>query len=152
MMMKLFLWYGWPTKGVQPYFQSDHSANHRHAASTVWSCAGPEFRLSWMKLCRNDNHYITTLNYPTPLYYTTSRHYTTLRHYTTALIWPKFGSSALSVTRYHGQLSPCTISETNDLILRKLTDRRTDRQMDDRWTESDFIGCCQTNVERTKSK
>ena len=109
------------------FFQSDHSANHWHAASTVWSCAGPEFRLSWMKLCRNDNHYITTLNYPTPLYYTTSRHYTTLRHYTTALIWPKFGPSALSVTRYHSQLSPCTISENDDPILRKLSDGQRDR-------------------------
>ena len=32
-----------------------------------------------------------------------------------------------SVTRYHDQLSSCTISEkTNDLILRKLSDGRTD--------------------------
>ena len=42
-----------------------------------------------------------------------------------------------SVTRYHGQLSSCTISEkTNDPILRKLTDGRTDEQKDrqtDRW-------------------
>ena len=113
--------------GERPYFQSDHSANHRYAASTVWSCAGPEFRLSWMKLCRSDNHYTTTLNYPTPLHYTTSWHYTTLRHYNTALIWPKLGPSALSVTRYHGQLSPCTISENNDPILRKLSDGQRDR-------------------------
>ena len=36
-----------------------------------------------------------------------------------------------SVTRYHGQLSSCTISEkTNDPILRKLSDGRTDREMD----------------------
>ena len=28
-------------------------------ASRVWTCAGPEFRLSWMKLCSSDNHYIT---------------------------------------------------------------------------------------------
>ena len=48
---------------------------------------------------------------------------------------------APSVTRYHGQLSSCTISEKpNDSILRKLSDGQTD--------ESDFIGRCPTNVER----
>ena len=78
-----------------------------------------------------------------------------------------FKNLASSVTRCHGQLSSCTISEkTNDPILRKLSDgrmdgrtdgqkdrqsdtqadRQTDRQMD----ESDFIGCCLTNVERPK--
>ena len=58
-----------------------------------------------------------------------------------------FKNLASSVTRHHGQLSSCTISEkTNDPILRKLSDRRTDRQTD----ESDFIRCCQTNVERPK--
>ena len=47
---------------------------------------------------------------------------------------------ASSDTRYHSQLSSCTISEkTNDPILRKLSDGRTD--------ESDFTGCCPTNVE-----
>ena len=34
---------------------------------------------------------------------------------------------ALSVTRCHGELSSCTISEkTNDPIMRKLSDERTD--------------------------
>ena len=38
---------------------------------------------------------------------------------------------ASSVSRYHGQLSSCTISDkTNDPVLRKLSDRRTDRQTD----------------------
>ena len=68
------------------------------------------------------------------------------------------------ITRYHGQLSSCTIPEkTNDPILINRSDgwmkgqmvRWTDGQMD-RWTqgqtESDFIGCCLTNVERTKIK
>ena len=49
-------------------------------------------------------------------------------------IWPKFELAKVSfnnlvssVTRYHGQLSPCAISEKyNDLILRKLSDGRTD--------------------------
>ena len=27
--------------------------------SRVWTCAEPEFRLSWMKLCSSDNHYTT---------------------------------------------------------------------------------------------
>ena len=43
---------------------------------------------------------------------------------------------ALSVTRYHGQLSPCTIPEkTNDPVLRKLGDGQTgqtDEQKDRR--------------------
>ena len=37
-------------------------ANLWHAASRVWTCAEPEFRLSWMKLCSSDsgdNHYTT---------------------------------------------------------------------------------------------
>ena len=38
-----------------------------------------------------------------------------------------------SVTRYHGQLSSCTISKkTNDPILRKLSDGRTDGRIDGR--------------------
>ena len=38
---------------------------------------------------------------------------------------------ALSVTRCHGQLSSCTISEkTSDPILRKLSDRQRDQQTD----------------------
>ena len=42
-----------------------------------------------------------------------------------------FKNLALSVTRYHGQLSSCTISEkTNDPILRKLSDGWTDRPTD----------------------
>ena len=41
-----------------------------------------------------------------------------------------FKNLASSVTRYHGQLSPCTISEKNDPILRKLSDGWTDGQTD----------------------
>ena len=49
-------------------------------------------------------------------------------------IWPKFGTPiflkknlAPSVTRYHGQLSPCAISEkTNDPMWRKLSDGQTE--------------------------
>ena len=51
---------------------------------------------------------------------------------------------ALSVTRYHGQLSLCTISnKTNDPILRKLSQWLADRQTD----KSDFIGRCATKVK-----
>ena len=32
-------------------------ANLRHAASRIWTCAEPEFSLSWMKLCSSDNHF-----------------------------------------------------------------------------------------------
>ena len=60
---------------------------------------------------------------------------------------------ALSITKYYGQL-PRTTSETNDLILRTLsdgrTDGRTDRQPDRQKEESDFIGHCATNVGRPK--
>ena len=62
---ELFLWYGWPAKGVWPYFQLGPLsgvltiANLRHTASRVWTCAEPEFRFSWMKLCSSDNHYTT---------------------------------------------------------------------------------------------
>ena len=38
---------------------------------------------------------------------------------------------AQSVTRCHAELSSCTISEkSNDLIMRKLSNRRTDGQID----------------------
>ena len=48
-------------------------------------------------------------------------------------IWYRFQRS-----RYHGQLSACTISEkTEDPILRQVE-------------ESDFIGRCPTNAERPK--
>ena len=62
---ELFLWYGWPKKGVYPYFQLGPLseiltiANMRHAASRIWTCTEPEFRLSLMKLCKNDNNYTT---------------------------------------------------------------------------------------------
>ena len=62
-----------------------------------------------------------------------------------------FLNLAFSVTRYHGQLSSCIITEkTNDAILRKLSDGRTDWQTDGQTGESDFIGRCPTNVERQK--
>ena len=58
-----------------------------------------------------------------------------------------------SVTRYHGQLSSSTISEkTNDPVLRKFSEGRTDRQTERQKDESDFIGRCSTNVERPKIK
>ena len=42
-----------------------------------------------------------------------------------------FKNLAPSVTRCHGQLSTCTVSEkTNDSILRKLSDGWTERQRD----------------------
>ena len=62
---ELFLWYGWPTKGVSPYFQPGPlseiltTTNLWHTARRVWKCAEPEFRLSWMKSCSSDNHYTT---------------------------------------------------------------------------------------------
>ena len=60
-----------------------------------------------------------------------------------------FKNLAPSATRYHVQLSSCTISEkTNTPILRKLSDGWMDGQTD----QSDFIGHCPTNHERPKIK
>ena len=59
-----------------------------------------------------------------------------------------FKSLALSVTRYHGQLSSSTISEkTNALILRKFSDWEMHRWIDRQINKRDFIGCCPTNVQ-----
>ena len=58
----IVLWYGWPTKVVSPYFQPGPLskiltiANLRHAASRIWTCAEPEFRLCWMKLGAHPNN------------------------------------------------------------------------------------------------
>ena len=60
-----FLWYGWPTKSIQPYFQPGPLSEIftitilRHAGSRIWTSAEPAFRLCWMKLCSSDNHYTT---------------------------------------------------------------------------------------------
>ena len=60
---ELFLWYGWPTKRVYPYFQWDRLSeiltitNLQHAVSRIWTWAEPEFRLCWMKVCSSDSHY-----------------------------------------------------------------------------------------------
>ena len=49
-----------------------------------------------------------------------------------------FKNLALSVTRYHGQLSSCTKSEkSNDPFLRKLSDGQTDGRTDRLTNESD---------------
>ena len=60
---ELFLWYGWPMKGIWPYFQPGPLseiltiANLRHATSRIWTCAEPEFRLCWVQVvCSNDNY------------------------------------------------------------------------------------------------
>ena len=59
---ELLLCYSWPTKGVKPYFQPRPLSeiftisNLWHAASKIWICAEPDFRLRWMKLCSSDNH------------------------------------------------------------------------------------------------
>ena len=58
-----------------------------------------------------------------------------------------FSKVCLSVTRYHGLVSSCTISEkNNDPILRKLSDERMDSQTDRQRQESDFIGWCPANA------
>ena len=55
-------------KPLGPFSEILTIANLRHATSRVWTCAEPEFRLSWMKLCSSDNHYTTApLNYKVSL-------------------------------------------------------------------------------------
>ena len=46
-------------KAFSPISSRDHCQGSTSAASRVWACAEPEFRLSWMKLCSSDNHYTT---------------------------------------------------------------------------------------------
>ena len=58
-----------------------------------------------------------------------------------------FKNLALAVTWYHGQLSSCTISEkTNDSILRKFSDGRTDGRTDESFHRT------LSNAERPKWK
>ena len=62
---ELFLRNDWPKKGIKPYCQPGLPseiltiANLQHAASRIWTCAEPEFRLHWMKLSSSDNHCTT---------------------------------------------------------------------------------------------
>ena len=63
-----------------------------------------------------------------------------------------FTDLSLSVNKYHGQLSSCSISEkTNDPILRKRSDGRMDVETDREKEERDFIGHCPTSVRLTSS-
>ena len=61
---ELFLWYGWPTKGIESYFQPEPLSdiltitNIWHTVSRIWTCIKPELRHSWMKLCSSDNQKI----------------------------------------------------------------------------------------------
>ena len=58
-------WYGWPMKGVQPYFQPgllSEILNHCESPTRReqgWTCAELELRLRGMKLGSSDNHYTT---------------------------------------------------------------------------------------------
>ena len=62
-----------------------------------------------------------------------------------------FQNLVLSVTRYHGQLSSCKVSEkNNDPISRKFSNGRPAGRPDREMDEKDFIGRCQTNVKRPK--
>ena len=62
-----------------------------------------------------------------------------------------FKNLASSVTRYQGNLSSCIRSEkTNDPILKKFMDGRTDGRTERQTDDSDFIGSCSTNVKHPK--
>ena len=62
---ELVLWYGWLKKGTWTYFQPGPlseiltTADLWHSASRFWTCPGPKFKLSWMKLYSSDNNYTT---------------------------------------------------------------------------------------------
>ena len=45
--------------------------NLRHSASRIWTCAEPDFRISWMKMCSSDNHCIKWIGwiFNRPLYF-----------------------------------------------------------------------------------
>ena len=64
------LWYGWPAKKVSPYFlpgplsEIFTIANIQHTAKRISTCAEPEFRLSWIKLCSSDKHFTTVSFHP----------------------------------------------------------------------------------------
>ena len=70
-------------------------------------------------------------------------------HHFSSFFFFFFRNLAFSVTRYHGQLSSCTISEkimiqsSETLVTGGQMNRRTDRKT----AESDFKGHCPTNVE-----
>ena len=56
MLINSFSGNGWPMKRVKPYFQPRLLSEvltiaNFHIASRIWTCAEPEFRLCWMKLC-----------------------------------------------------------------------------------------------------
>ena len=47
----------WPYFQLGPLSEILKIVNLRYAASRIWTCAEPEFGLSWMKLCSRVNHY-----------------------------------------------------------------------------------------------
>ena len=71
--LAMFFWWWivlfWPTKGVQPYFLLGPWSkiltitNLQHAASRIWTCTEPEFRLHWMRLCSGDNYFTLILSH-----------------------------------------------------------------------------------------
>ena len=67
------LGYDWPRKGLKHDFhpgslsENFTSTNLRYAASMIWTCAEPEYRLYWMKLRSNDKQ-STTVQHPILLF------------------------------------------------------------------------------------
>ena len=53
----LFFWYGWPKKGVKPYFQLRNIRDSKHTGNRIWPWPEPELRLCWMTLYGSDNHH-----------------------------------------------------------------------------------------------
>ena len=49
----------WQNHQPEPLLEIPTIAKIRHTARRTWTCAEPEFRLSWMKLRSSDNHYTT---------------------------------------------------------------------------------------------
>ena len=57
---ELLLWYDWQIFSLfhsGPLSEMLTITNLWHATCRIWTFAGPEFRLCWMKLCNSDNHY-----------------------------------------------------------------------------------------------
>ena len=111
---ELFLWNGWLTKGVKPYFQlTPLSDSHHHKSPThhrIWDCAEPELRLYWRKLCSSDNHFTRV---PQQCIFTI---YCSIQHYFAAINIPLLVTMNRKIKKTTSQIK--FLAVTIKLILR----------------------------------
>ena len=132
-------------------WQNSKKSNFRPDFCSPGTNLGPKIFFRWVKPlvdvshCRKLSLYPISrkTNDPDP----NSRKWRKISFWAWAQIWVAkknyffFKNLASSVTRYNGKISSCTISDkTNDPILRKLRDGRTERRADRRTDgKSDFM-------------